>query len=532
MDRQNKLKIIITYLLLLLIAIGGLSARLFRLGESPTSLNWDEASLGYNAYSLLKTGKDEYSKILPLSLRSFDDYKPAIYSYLVIPLLLKLPLSDSTVRLPSAILGSILTLPTFVITFLLTKSRKAGLFSSLSVAFAPWALHFSRIAFEANIATSILYLGLCLLVYSMATGRKLYLSVIMFILSMYTYHSQRALALPLLGTLLFVHRKKINIKIMALIAILLVPLGLSFLKDPITSRLTITNVLRLWPFVPNDYPMLIYNPLFSLLWHIVGHFISYMSPFNLFVRGSTEPGQYIPTLGLLQMIEFPFWIIGSIAFFTKRKLRRFLAPILILSTFPALITWNWFSVVRTLPLYPIFSILIGIGVFNFFQLIPTKIIRIILGIIVAAIWIPSTIYLINTEIIYAPVITYGEYQPGFEKGIPALLLQAQNYEHIVIDSPHIAPYIFLLFYGKYDPALYQQQNPNIDKNIGTENLSFGKFEFRQIDWTYDRNLPHTLFMGPTGRLPDYEFNHPGKLKVIKDIYDVKGYISFRIVATN
>ncbi|MBI5019248.1 hypothetical protein HZB58_03170, partial [Candidatus Gottesmanbacteria bacterium] len=59
--------------------------RLWQLGNVPVSPDWDEAALGYNAYSILKTGKDEYGIFLPRTLRSFDDYKPPLYTYLAIP---------------------------------------------------------------------------------------------------------------------------------------------------------------------------------------------------------------------------------------------------------------------------------------------------------------------------------------------------------------------------------------------------------------------------------------------------------------
>src|SRR5258708_252135 len=59
--------------------------RLWQLGNMPPSPDWDEVALGYNSYSILHTGKDEFGKLFPVVLRSFDDYKPALYAYLAIP---------------------------------------------------------------------------------------------------------------------------------------------------------------------------------------------------------------------------------------------------------------------------------------------------------------------------------------------------------------------------------------------------------------------------------------------------------------
>ena len=58
---------------LLLIFIIGLSffLRIYKVTSVPPSLNWDEVSIAYNAYSILKTGKDEWGDFLPLHFKSY-----------------------------------------------------------------------------------------------------------------------------------------------------------------------------------------------------------------------------------------------------------------------------------------------------------------------------------------------------------------------------------------------------------------------------------------------------------------------------
>lgn len=539
MGSASKLKLITSYSLVFIVVLTSLFIRFFRVGDSPPSVNWDEASLGYTAYSLLHTGRDEYAKALPISLRSFDDYKPAVYSYLIVPWLVLRPLSDITTRLPSVIMGALLSFSLYVITYLLTKSRYLGIISAVLIAFEPWALHFSRVAFEANAANSLIYLALALFLYSVHSKKFLPQALVMFIISTYTYHSERIIAIPLLVILLIIYRqnlfpviKKQCILLTMLFVVLFIPLGINFVREPITSRLGSTNIFRLWPFVPKNYPQVLFNPLYALTWQVAGRALAYYSPYNLFVKGSTEPAQYVPTLGLLNMIEFPFWAIGLLSLITYGRVRKFLLPILILAPLPAIITWNWFSVVRTLTIYPVFTLLVSVGLFTLWQQPLNRFMKYVLLLGFVLLWGLSALYLVNTEIIYSPSITYGDYQPGFEQSIPVLMAYAPEYDHIVIDSPHIAGYIFLLFYNQYDPRLYQHQVPRRNKNSGTESIPFGKFEFREIDWIHDKNLPHTLFLGPTVRLPDYEFDHSSTAKIIRDLYDVNGYISLRLAATN
>src|SRR3989338_6504816 len=91
--------------------------RLYNLSNVPPSVSLDEVSIGYNAFSILKTGADEYGVNFPLLLRAYDNWRPALYVYLVIPFVKIFGLNVVSVRLPSVIL-SVLTV---VATYFLVK---------------------------------------------------------------------------------------------------------------------------------------------------------------------------------------------------------------------------------------------------------------------------------------------------------------------------------------------------------------------------------------------------------------------------
>ncbi len=60
-------------MLVLLITISGGVMRFTMLSETPPGFFCDEASTGYDAYSILQTGRDQHGEKLPLYARSFDD---------------------------------------------------------------------------------------------------------------------------------------------------------------------------------------------------------------------------------------------------------------------------------------------------------------------------------------------------------------------------------------------------------------------------------------------------------------------------
>ena len=104
------------WILIAILAVG-FFFRIYRIDSVPPSASLDEVSLGYNAYSIMRTGADEYGTKFPILLRAYDDWRPALYAYLIIPLLPMFDLSVVSVRLPSVLLGVIALFLVYKISF-------------------------------------------------------------------------------------------------------------------------------------------------------------------------------------------------------------------------------------------------------------------------------------------------------------------------------------------------------------------------------------------------------------------------------
>src|SRR3990167_6642454 len=144
---------------LLVIFLLGFILRVIFLDVVPPGFNADEAALGYNAYSLIKTGKDEWGASFPLVFKSFSDYKPGLYVYLAIPFVALFGLNELSVRLPSILLGSFSIILIYFLAKELFKKETAAQASAFLLSISPWHLHFSRGAWEANVATFFILLG-------------------------------------------------------------------------------------------------------------------------------------------------------------------------------------------------------------------------------------------------------------------------------------------------------------------------------------------------------------------------------------
>ena len=93
--------------LLVTILGAGLISRVYGLGDLPDGLYCDEAANGYDAYSILKTGKSIYGHDMPLFLLHHGvDYIESLYTYLSVPLVSLFGLTVFSTRLVAAIAGT------------------------------------------------------------------------------------------------------------------------------------------------------------------------------------------------------------------------------------------------------------------------------------------------------------------------------------------------------------------------------------------------------------------------------------------
>src|SRR3990167_8570139 len=154
------MKIIKNWILIAVLVVAAL-VRLWNLGINPPHLTPDEASLGYNAYSILKTGKDEFGKTLPIVFKSFGDFKPGFYVYLTVPSVAVFGLTEFATRFPSAFAGVLSVLLIFLIIKELFPERKyLPILGAFVSALNPWLVFFSRGAWEVNLSLTLTLIGI------------------------------------------------------------------------------------------------------------------------------------------------------------------------------------------------------------------------------------------------------------------------------------------------------------------------------------------------------------------------------------
>ena len=91
--KVNKL-VIITFV----IFVVGFTVRLIGITNYPNGLNCDEASIGYEAYSLLNYGIDRNGNSWPVFLEAWGSGQNALYMYIIMPFIKIFPWWTFTCR--------------------------------------------------------------------------------------------------------------------------------------------------------------------------------------------------------------------------------------------------------------------------------------------------------------------------------------------------------------------------------------------------------------------------------------------------
>ncbi len=519
------------FLLLLLVIFAGAILRFWQLGKVPISPDWDEVALGYNAYSMMQTGRDEYGKFLPIVMRSFDDYKPALYSYIAIPSVAIFGLNVFAVRLPSAIFG-ILTI--IAVYFLLRElfgkkglkiEAKGFIFDipivgAFLLAISPWHIQFSRIAFESNIGLSFNIFAALFFIKGLKKPWLLSLSTVFAALSIYVYQSEKVFTPLFFLALVIIYSKGLLSKpkkyiISATIFgfILIIPMlfytlgnsnalerakGVSIFSG--STQLLAQDTKRLLLDSKNhDFLGLVLdNRRIMFTKEIISGYLSHFDFNWLFITGDISR-HHAPSMGLLYLLELPFLLIGIYFLIFgpfDRKTKIFIFAWFLIVPIPASITTGVPHAVRTLNFLPTFQIFTAIGIVISVIFIKRFKYYPILFIIFIFIFGFNFLYFLDQYFIQQNYFNAKDWQYGYEKIVPKIQKISKNYKKIIVSNqaPMDQSYMFFLFYMKYSPKLYQTESINASGGF-RENHSFSNFEFRPIKWREDQKLSNTLFIG-------------------------------------
>lgn len=535
--------------------------RLWQLGNIPPSPDWDEVALGYDAYSISHTGRDEFGKFLPVVLRSFDDYKPALYAYLAVPAVVTFGLSVFAVRLPSAVSGIISVIAVFFLIRELFRNYRykdwLALTASFMLAISPWSLQFSRVGFEANVGDCLNLLAALFFIKGINNRRWfLFLSALFAGLSIYVYQSEKVftpLFILLLAVIYWRELFKIPKKYLFAVIVFGLIIVTPMLTYIVTNRAALLRVTGTSIFSyqtellktdtqklqqdksNNDKSGLVLdNRRIVYTVTTVSGYISHFDPNWLFISGDIDR-HHAPGMGILYLFELPLILLGIYALLFgefDKKTKLIIFGWLLLAPVPASITTGVPHAVRTLNFLPTWQILSALGLVSGYLLLSKmrfQVSKVKLWYLLAPVFLVFALfnisYYLNQYFVQLNYYDSAFWQYGYKQAVDEVKLLQKNYKTILIsdNAPLDKSYMFFLFYLQYPPQLYQQVGENSSGSFVSHH-SFGKYTFRPIDWNKDSKLKDALIIGSPKEIPQ-------GVGTIKTINNLDGTPAIKIVGT-
>lgn len=535
------------------------------LGAIPQGVTPDEVQQGYSAYSILKTGKDEWGDWLPIFPRSFGDYRPPLYVYLTVPSVAIFDLNMFAVRFPAALSGVLSVLGLYLLVLELFKSRKIALLSSLILTISAWHLFYSRVAWESNATLFFFIMGFWLFLRGTKQAKfevkSLVLSAFCFGLTMFGYYSFQMFTplfvVGLLGVKIWEMRDisgaslqewvkrgrgMLSFVVVFGLFVTLLAYGIFFTgAGRRASDAAIYNQENLGQLretqvndpLPQPWGRVINNKLSYLGTQFAQNYLGYFSTTFLASPDRNDSSPYnLPGQWLLSVWEIFFALAGVIFIIKTRQPNwKYLLVWALVSPIPAALTRNYMHTQRVEVLLLLYPVLAAYGIYSVFETLRGRWGKLgLLGIL----GIFMLVSLVKRLDFYAfhqfdrPLGGVHYYYDGI-----FILTESRkdNYDKIIFTKSQGQPQIYLAFYSKMDPTYFQSQSQNWKdfekefKFLDQSNYSLNKYEFRNIEWNQDKIRPNSLIIGSEQETPD----GVAAKAVFKDPF---GKILFRIFDTN
>jgi len=544
-----KNKLLIIFLLIFSLSI---FLRLKNILSSPPSPYWEEVALAYDSFSIAETARDHHGNFLPLTaFESFGDWKPSLYFYVAVPFVKIFGLNLLAIRLPSILAGIFLTVATALFAQLLASKflEKRNRSSFTLIAFfvatvSPWAITFSRAAWESNLNFFLLFIEKSK---KKEKRQLLYLfsSVIFLVLSTYAYHSARFIA-PLLGFIMFVIylfelKKRSNWKqlfpVFLLAVLMIFPILKSMTNNVGQQRITETSIFSDISIIEKSNELkaaannsfvsrIIYHRYLLFAKEISLNILDHFSFDYLFVSGDQNPRHSIQSFGLFYGFEIIFLLLGIIFLLKKWNIYfAFLLAYILISIFPAAITKTTPHALRTLAAMPAFIIIISLGIWQFLTVFKKENIRKLFSVFLLLVYLSQLFSFWKSLNQDYPYLYSNQWQYGYQKLMTYLGEVQKDYQKIYVTREEGRPAIYFWFYNQIDPRLVQATNDSAKKDQG-EFLEFENIEFVNGSGEFTDNDALLVSSQKTYQ----ELAQKEDLEILKEVKDLSGKIVWIVYA--
>lgn len=470
-------------LILFSIIVVGFFLRILFLDQFPFGFHSQEAIVGYRAFSLANTARDELGRFLPLLFTSFKDYQLPFATYLVVPFVKFFGLNEFVARVPFTIFGTLSILAIYGIARKIFPERKSiALWSVLFLAVNPWAVFLSRTTSDIALSFHLFLIGFWALLFFDKKKWLLGLAFLALLASLYSSKVAWFFIPSFLAIFLFTRFskdffiQKMNLKLIFFIGLIFLwlPLLLTYLTTPSVKQSLLLNDFSFFTdisilnsvnqmrgeTVGSGIPFLgklFFNKSFYLI-RFLENLLVHFNPRFLFAEGSMHPLLGLTNFGPILLVFLPAVIFGLVAFFVKSDKRLFLFTFWVfLAIVPSAFSFPSLNQERAIFLLPVVALLASLGLAN------TKWKWLLIFIVVLFFNFAFVIY---DTVAKEPKRIQKDWLYGYEEVANFIKPASSTYDEIWVTNSYAQdPGPLLLFFLKAEPQNLWQSFENNNKFV-------------------------------------------------------------------
>lgn len=506
--------------------------RLYQISKVPVSLFGDELEVGYQAYSVLKTGRDYYGDFMPLHFHSLAEWRTPLYLYSAVPTVAIFGISPLGVRLPAAIFGILGVVAFYFLLkvireeYMSYKSSTFELLGMFFLAISPWHIQYSRAGFEVTQLLFFLMVGIYLFLKTISAkkgkGKLLWISGVCFAAMPWVYSTAKMFTPFLLLFLLIVWRKEIFTlprKYLAYTCIALFVVGapiaystifgggadrfgyVGVFTDPtiepeigtareIEAKMRGETGVGVSPTLKER----VFNNKFAYVGNeVLNHYFDSLSSDFLFYKGDTNPRHSIEGMGEFYKIEIITMLLG-IAFMYgakfDKKIKYLIVFWILAGVFPAALTRDGGThATRLILILPPLMFLVTLGFYQTIKLLKGR----SRAIFIVGYFVGLAILFLSYQNLYwvhNPWQSERWWHYGWQQAIQSIKDNESHFDKVVISTSDEPPWVFFAAWYEYPPRQWQQNFP-LDNKVNLDGFGevshVGKFYFGspELQGVYD-----------------------------------------------
>jgi 4-amino-4-deoxy-L-arabinose transferase-like glycosyltransferase len=440
----------------------------------------DEASAGYESFSLLNTGRDRSNVPLPVYFTEWGSGQNVLHSYLSIPLVAFFGLSPLSVRLTTLFAGIL----TVALLYSIAKrlfGEPTAFVAMVALAITPWHIMSSRWGHDSNEFPFFLLIGCYAVLYAMENGgvKRKIVAFLPWALSLYSY-AVGYLVVPVWVALVAVF----NLRVLAknwrwwliaffIFGVLVLPIGLFFIKN-----FVVHGVLPFEALLPFGMPLLAFDRGAQVTKAIPNGWIkTFFAIVSGFQEGDSRNA--LVDMASILMSVIPLSIVGI--FFWIRDAKRtghvHLFALWLLACLPMLLLFD-FGVLRYSALYLPLIVSAADGLVRLCKILAVqKRVWLITG-VVSLSMLQVSVFAIDYFIVSPNQLEYQwklsyDFGTAIRKGVAL----ATPVEDILVTNAIDMPEMLTAFYLSYPPERYQVEEQHHQIGGMFETRQFGRFHF-------------------------------------------------------